>query len=82
MVVDNCLHYHQGNLSKNDIKLQLTIIHSLDDVTPLSRTAIREAINETAQKNEMFRACVPIVNGVWDQDDKVRSTVQTADYWN
>ena len=82
MVVDNCIHYDQGNISKNDIKLQLTVIHSLEQVTPYSKKAIREAINESARGNEMFRSCVPIVNGIWDQDEKVQSTVQTADYWN
>ena len=81
MVVDNCIHYNQGNLSRNDIKLQLTIIHSLEEVSLYSKEAIRESINESAQQNEMFRSCVPIVNGIWDQDHKAQSTVQTVSNW-
>ena len=80
MVVDNCITTTRETSAKTTSSSNLENHRSLEDVTPYSKTAIHEeSIIESARKNEMFRACLPIVNGVWDQDDKVQSTVQTAD---
>ena len=50
MVVDSCMHYDQGNISKNDLKLQLKVVYFMDPVSSSSKATIQKALKAAGRK--------------------------------